>query len=238
MEQTTTEKVISISEYAQVRGCSVAAVYKRLDGTLKPFVKVINNKKFLTSDVLELEGIQPVEKGLKEGLKEFNPGLKAQEHPDQEADAREQTPPAPAVGVLEALEALERQLVEKDRQISRLQEEAAEMRQAAAAKDKFIQEQASRLAVLLEQSQELQRNNQILLGLAQGGKPGTPAQEEAQEHPDQEEAQEHPDQEEAPAQATGTPATIAADIQENQDAQEQKKKPGLWKRIWRAINEV
>ena len=227
MEQTTTEKVISISEYAQVRGCSVAAVYKRLDGTLKPFVKVINNKKYLTSDVLDLEGIQPVEKGLKEGLKGFNPGLKAQEHPgNQEADAREQTPPAPAVGVLEALEALERQLAEKDRQISRLQEEAAEMRQAAAAKDKFIQEQASRLAVLLEQSQELQRNNQILLGLAQGGKPGTPAEEEAQEHPDQEEA---------PAQATGTPATVAADIQENQ---EPKKKPGLWKRIWRAINEV
>ena len=111
MEQTTTEKVISISEYAQVRGCSVAAVYKRLDGTLKPFVKVINNKKYLTSDVLDLEGIQPVEKGLKEGLKGFNPGLKAQEHPgNQEADAREQTPPAPAVGVLEALEALERQL--------------------------------------------------------------------------------------------------------------------------------
>lgn len=230
MEQTTTEKVISISEYAQARGCSVAAVYKRLDGTLKPFVKVINNKKYLTSDVLDLEGIQPVEKGLKEGLKGFNPGLKAQEHPgNQEADAREQTPPAPAVGVLEALEALERQLAEKDKQISRLQEEAAEMRQAAAAKDKFIQEQASRLAVLLEQSQELQRNNQILLGLAQGGKPGTPAEEEAQEHPGQEEA---------PAQATGTPATVAADIQENQDAQEQKKKPGLWKRIWRAINEV
>lgn len=223
MEQTTTEKVISISEYAQARGCSVAAVYKRLDGTLKPFVKVINNKKYLTSDVLDLEGIQPVEKG----LKGFNPGLKAQEHPgNQEADAREQTPPAPAVGVLEALEALERQLAEKDRQISRLQEEAAEMRQAAAAKDKFIQEQASRLAVLLEQSQELQRNNQILLGLAQGGKPGTPAEEEAQEHPDQEEA---------PAQATGTPATVAADIQENQ---EPNKKPGLWKRIWRAINEV
>ncbi len=230
MEQTTTENVISISEYAQARGCSVAAVYKRLDGTLKPFVKVINNKKYLTSDVLDLEGIQPVEKGLKEGLKGFNPGLKAQEHPgNQEADAREQTPPVPVVGVLEALEALERQLAEKDRQISRLQEEAAEMRQAAAAKDKFIQEQASRLAVLLEQSQELQRNNQILLGLAQGGKPGTPAEEEAQEHPGQEEA---------PAQATGTPATVAADIQENQDTQEQKKKPGLWKRIWRAINEV
>ena len=124
MEQTTTEKVISISEYAQARGCSVAAVYKRLDGTLKPYVKIINGKKFLTSDVLELEGIQPVEPGLKQGLKGFNPGLKAQEHPDQE---------------------------------------------------------------------------------------------------------------EAPAQATGTPATVAADIQENQ---EPKKKPGLWKRIWRAINEV
>ena len=229
MEQTTTEKVISISEYAQVRGCSVAAVYKRLDGTLKPFVKVINNKKYLTSDVLELEGIQPVETGLKPGLKGFNPGLKAQEHPgNQEADAREQTPPAPAAGVLEALEALERQLEEKDRQISRLQEEAAEMRQAAAAKDKFIQEQASRLAVLLEQSQELQRNNQILLGLAQGGKPGTPAQEEAQEQPDSFQEKETEGQEER-KQSERT--------DNYQEEEKGIKKPGLLLRIWRAINE-
>ncbi|MBR4927438.1 MAG: hypothetical protein IKY98_03830 [Alphaproteobacteria bacterium] len=229
MEQTTTEKVISISEYAQVRGCSVAAVYKRLDGTLKPFVKVINNKKYLTSDVLELEGIQPVETGLKPGLKGFNPGLKAQEHPgNQEADAREQTPPAPAVGVLEALEALERQLAEKDRQISRLQEEAAEMRQAAAAKDKFIQEQASRLALLLEQSQELQRNNQILLGIAQGGKPGTPAQEEVKEHPDSFQEKETEGQEER-KQSERT--------DNYQEEEKDIKKPGLLLRIWRAINE-
>ena len=46
------------------------------------------------------------------------------------------------------------------------------MRQAAAEKDKFIQEQSKQLSLLLEQSQELQRNNQILLGAAQGMKPG------------------------------------------------------------------
>ena len=222
----TNKEYLSISDYAKARGVSVAAVYKRLDGTLKKYVKEIDGQKFLSVEVLAAEGIKPVEYPLNTGLNtqesQGTPGAEEAQHAPGSPGT---TPP----GILEALEALTRQLSEKDKQISRLQEEAAELRQEAAAKDKFIQEQASRLTLLLEQSQELQRNNQILLGLAQGGKPGTPAQEEAQEHPDQEEA---------PAQATGTPATIAADIQENQDAQEQKKKPGLWKRIWRAINEV
>ena len=218
----TNNGFISVSDYAKLRGVSVAAVYKRLGGSLKQYVKEIDGKKFLSVDVLAAEGIKPVEKG-------FQPGIKPQEageHPGEESPGTPASQDTTQPAILEALEALTRQLSEKDKQISRLQEEAAELRQEAAAKDKFIQEQASRLAVLLEQSQELQRNNQILLGLAQGGKPGTPAEEEAQEHPDQEEA---------PAQATGTPATVAADIQENQ---EPKKKPGLWKRIWRAINEV
>ena len=116
----TNKGFISVSDYAKLRGVSVAAVYKRLGGSLKPYDKEIDGKKFLSVDVLEAEGIKPVEKGIQ-------PGIKPQE------------------------------------------------------------------------------------------------------------AQEHPDQEEAPAQATGTPATVAADIQENQ---EPNKKPGLWKRIWRAINEV
>lgn len=55
------------------------------------------------------------------------------------------------------LATLTAQLQEKDKQIERLQ-------QAGAEKDKFIQEQSKQLALLLAQSQELQRNNQILLG--------------------------------------------------------------------------
>lgn len=201
MEAKTNSGFITIAEYAKRRGVSVAAVYKRLDGTLKEYVKEIDGKKFLSVDVLAAEGITPVEKG-------FIPGYNTQETTDagkpgenQEAPAsQEQTPPV----FLGVLEALEKQLAEKDKQIERLQEQAAELRQEAQEKDKFIREQSSRLSLLLEQSQELQRNNQILLRLAQGGKEET---EEAQEAPVEAQdatppAEQPASQEEAPAEET------------------------------------
>lgn len=172
MEQKQSSEYISIPEYARRRNVSAAAVYKRLDGTLKPFLKVIDGKKFLSVDALEFDGIQPVENGIQ-------PPLKTQEHNRQEPGCQD-IPQDGNSMAWKALDALERQLAEKDRQISRLQEEAAELRQAAADKDKFIQEQSSRLALLLEQSQELQRNNQILLGAAQGMKTEQRSPQEAQ----------------------------------------------------------
>ena len=164
---------------------SVAAVYKRLDKTLKPYVKEIDGKKYLAAEILEIEGIQPVETGIKPGLNtQYKPG-EAQEV--SQGKSQDTTPPA----FLELLEALQGQLSEKDKQIARLQDEAAELRQASADKDKFIQEQAGRLAYLLEQSQELQRNNQVLLRLAQGEAPAQPAGDglEAQEAPEPAETQ-------------------------------------------------
>ena len=202
----TNKGFISVSDYAKLRGVSVAAVYKRLGGSLKPYYKEIDGKKFLSVDVLEAEGIKPVEKGIQPGIKP----QEVQEHPGEEEQAgtpgSQDTTPA---AFLVALEALERQLSEKDRQIQRLQDEAAELRQEAAAKDKFIQEQASRLTLLLEQSQELQRNNQILLGMSQGATPAR--REEAQEAPGEAQgaapAETPASQEEAPAEEQAAPAS-------------------------------
>lgn len=168
------EDFISISDYAQLRHVSPAAVYKRLDGTLKPYVKIIGNKKYISRKALELDGYKPVEKGYQPGLKEV------------ETEAAQDKEPAEAItqadtALLKTLEALQNQLSEKDKQIERLQNEAVELRKAATEKDKFIQEQSSRLSLLLEQSQELQRNNQILLGAAQGVKTRSQEKEEAQE---------------------------------------------------------
>lgn len=215
MEAKTNSGYITIAEYAQRRGVSVAAVYKRLDGTLKKYVKEIDGKKYLSVDVLAAEGITPVEKG-------FIPGYNTQEAPDagkpgesQEAPAsQEQTPPV----FLGVLEALEKQLAEKDKQIERLQEQAAELRQEAQEKDKFIREQSSRLSLLLEQSQELQRNNQILLRLAQGGKEET---EEAQEAPV--EAQEAAAPVDQPANQGEAPAEETASTEERR---------GFWRRLF------
>ena len=134
---------LTIAEYAKIRGISTTAVYKRLKTSLQPFTTVVNGKICLLSTVLEFEkkeSCQPV----------INPLT---------------TVDNPVAGSIEAtIETLREQLKEKDKQIERLQEETAELRRAGADKDKFIQEQATRLSVLLEQSQELQRNNQILLG--------------------------------------------------------------------------
>lgn len=150
---------ISVSEYAKLRNVSAASVYKRLDGTLKPYVKIIGNKRYISKKALEIDGYQPVENGYQPGLKEVETEASQDKAPEQAA--------APAdTALLIALEALQNQLSEKDKQIERLQNEAVELRQAAAEKDKFIQEQSNRLSLLLEQSQELQRNNQILLGAA------------------------------------------------------------------------
>lgn len=202
----TNNGFISVSDYAKLRGVSVAAVYKRLGGSLKQYVKEIDGKKFLSVDVLAAEGIKPVEKG-------FQPGIKPQEageHPGEESPGTPASQDTTQPAILEALEALTRQLSEKDKQISRLQEEAAELRQEAAAKDKFIQEQASRLTLLLEQSQELQRNNQVLLGLAQGATPAR--REDTQEAPGEAQdeaapAEQPATQEEAPADEAAAPAS-------------------------------
>lgn len=130
---------LTVAEYAKIKGISTAAVYKKLNGSLQPFTTVVNGKKCLLSTVLlmeEKESCQPL-------ITVDNPSTGAAEA---------------------AIKALQEQLAEKDKQIERLQEEAAELRRAGADKDKFIQEQSSKLTLLLEQSQELQRNNQILLG--------------------------------------------------------------------------
>ena len=46
---------ISIKDYAQIKGLSVQRVYQKLNKELKPYLKIINNKKFLDSSVLKLE---------------------------------------------------------------------------------------------------------------------------------------------------------------------------------------
>ena len=170
---------ITIAEYATRRGVSVSAVYKRLGGTLAKYVKIIDGKRYLSFEALVEEGITPPVEKVEEGLKNA-----------------EQTPPAIQV----ALEALEKQLAEKDKQIARLQEEAQELRKSNAEKDVFIQQQAGKLVLLLEQSQELQRNNQFLLGVEKGITPPAERVEEVLN------AQDTPGEEETPASQDEAPA--------------------------------
>ena len=61
---------------------------------------------------------------------------------------------------------LKRELSEKTDLIKFLQGQIEELQKANREKDEHIRRQSDRLTVLLEQSQELQRNNQLLLGMS------------------------------------------------------------------------
>ena len=51
-------KYLTIKEYAEIRGVSVSAVYKRLSTSLQPYVKTIEGKKVLKYQVLFDEGLK------------------------------------------------------------------------------------------------------------------------------------------------------------------------------------
>lgn len=140
------KKHLTIKEYADKRGCSVSAVYKRLEGTLQPYVEEVEGNKVLKYQVLIDEGLEGVEDV------ELNPSSTVEEQNSTQFDR--------------VLQVLTAQLEEKDKQIEKLQEELQQRAAANEEKDKYIQEQGRRLTELLEQSNKLQENNQVLLGLA------------------------------------------------------------------------
>ena len=64
---------------------------------------------------------------------------------------------------MEFLKFLQDQIAEKDKQIALLQKQTEDLQQSNREKDTHILEQANKITILLEQSQELQRNSQYLL---------------------------------------------------------------------------
>ena len=132
------KEYITIKEYADVRGVSVSSVYKRLNTTLKEYLVVVENRKMLKSEVLAAEGLK--------GRVEEEPTAKVQ--------------PSSTL--------LERQLEAKDKQIEALSEQIKSLQESNQKKDDFIQEQSAKLTELLEQSNVLLRNNQMLLADKKG----------------------------------------------------------------------
>lgn len=169
--------LITIAEYARIRGCSTAAVYKRLDTTLKPYKKTVNKKTYLSRQLLIDEGlitvdnhggekpgkIQPVEQTVDNGLK-----------PPDEAES-------PAL--LEVVKALERQLDAREKEIDRLHQENSELKSQLNEAAKHNQENTEKLMELLAQAQELNRNNQLLL--AQARQPEQLEEKTVEEIPEQ-----------------------------------------------------
>ena len=163
--------LITVAEYARIRGCSTAAVYKRLETTLKPYSKTVKGKTYLTRQVLIDEGLKTVEN---EG-KQNQQGLKEVE--ETVINRPEQGETAAEAIASQAIKALEGQLIAKDQEITRLHQEIQELKEQLADAVKHNQEHTDKLTELLAQANELNRNNQILLAQASQEKEPKPAEQ-------------------------------------------------------------
>jgi TolA-binding protein len=167
-------ELLSISEYSKIRKCSVSAVYKRLkspSNRIHNFVVQEDGQTFLKAEILAAEGLDPLAATGGPPQKNFseapiNPSTTTPT-PDEEVE----NPVEEGIGVL-AIKVLEQQLAEKDKQIEDLNRRLNEAAQ-------HEREMTDRLADLLAQANELQRNNQILLAQA-----NQPKQIEAAPAPD------------------------------------------------------
>ena len=154
------KNLITVAEYARIRNCSTTAVYKRLETTLKPYIKTVGNKTYLSRQVLKDEGLITVKNPDISGQEENTPlnqpvsnGLEPQKEPESPA-------------LLETIKILEKQLDAKDAEIERLHQETEELKRQLNEAARHNQEHTDKLTELLAQAQELNRNNQILIAQA------------------------------------------------------------------------
>ena len=135
------KEYLTIKEFADLKGVSVSSVYKRLKTSLQPFLEEVEGKKVLNIKVLEHEG-----------LKSFNDEVEAVS-----------TSTANPSSTSSSTFFFEKQIEEKDKQIEFLNNQIKELQESNKKKDDYIQEQGRKMTELLEQSNILLKNNQILL---------------------------------------------------------------------------
>lgn len=134
---------LKISDFATKAGVSRQTIYNDLTGKLTDFVKVIDGIKMLDIRALSIYGVKDTVKLDSQFTVKFDNDLTV---------------------------FLQRQIEEKDKQIESLYKLLDKEKEEAKEKDSQIQkyaehirEQEKRLADLLEQSQQLNHNNQVLL---------------------------------------------------------------------------
>lgn len=175
------EIFLSVSEFAKLANISRQSIYKSCNSNhskLSPYVRNTPEGKKISSKALVFYS-QPEDNSCKPSVNPLTTKNQLpvnQESTDCKAEVNQeavnvdthlstsQDNQAQAV----VLATLTAQLQEKDKQIAEKDKQIERLQQAGAEKDKFIQEQSKQLALLLAQSQELQRNNQILLGAMHG----------------------------------------------------------------------
>lgn len=174
-------RYITIAEYCDYIGISKQAVYSKLNKSLKPYVVEIDRKKYIDSVIFteyhnqekdpteEVKDSQdnstPTVKDSQGYSMEFNPisqGQSREEVKDSQDNSTSTVNDSQGYS-MEFLKFLQDQIAEKDKQIALLQKQTEDLQQSNREKDTHILEQANKITILLEQSQELQRNSQYLL---------------------------------------------------------------------------
>lgn len=152
---------ISIKEFAKRSAITTQAVYQRLNKDLKKYLKVIDGKKMI--DTMALNNF--IHKDSKDIVAKCNEEIdKANEQVDNQVANQFKEILKENVANLQseqkvlqsAIEVFIKQLEEKDKQIKSLQEELN-------IQNEHVRKQSDRLVGLVEQVNELQRNNQVLL---------------------------------------------------------------------------
>ena len=168
------EKLLSIAEFAELVGVSKQAIYKQAkseNSKLAPFIVSQGKMLFIKSAaVKEVYGVECDNSTIQPAIQPKDESIKPISTPIQPAEVEKVKPDnqpnsTPIQPLLEqVIAALQGQLEEKDRQISRLQEQAAEQAAEMREKDKIIQDQLTQMNELLRNSQMLQAQaNRYLL---------------------------------------------------------------------------
>ena len=145
------KRYITVAEYCEYINKSKQAIYPKLEKSLKPYVIEIDGKKYIDSVVF-----------IKYHHQEADP---TEEVKGSQGFSTPKVNESQGISS-EFLKFLQDQITEKDKQIALLQQQNADLQQSNKEKDTHIIEQANKITLLLEQSQELQRNSQILLATA------------------------------------------------------------------------
>lgn len=147
------KRFLTITEFAAAAGISRQTIYNNLDTRLSKYVKINDaGKKVISSDALSVFGVKD--------LTEFDADLMSNLDAKHQDDLTQ-------LDTNFIVDVLRKQLEEKDKQIMFLYEEISSLRRQIEEKDKHIREQTNQILKLLESSQELQRNSQILLARQQ-----------------------------------------------------------------------
>ncbi len=134
---------LTVAEYAQIKGISKQRVYQLLNKGLKEFVQEVEGRKVIDIRALSENEVKRVEQEFQGDLNKFEQGVEQEVKPPNSTKFDNSSTELDIIR--QVLADYKEQLEAKDRQIE--------------AKDKQIDE----LTRLLSQSQELNRNNQLLL---------------------------------------------------------------------------